>query len=180
MLATGLSRRISWACGFSDDLHHVSCQMADTRPTPVSFWRAVKLCVMLIVSPQRFVDEEARDTVERKNYSERHEPPHGAHTVRAAFLSSLSLVLLSGAIGFAAARLIGATGRCFAAEHVAWLQIVGASLLLWGTLFIRGWEIQTYCGVSFTERVNQWLYRGLYCIGTSVIVYSLAFPACKQ
>ena len=154
--------------------------MADTRPTPVSFWRAVKLCAMLVVSPQRFIDEEARDSVERKSYLERHESRHGARTVRAAFLGSLGLVLLSGAIGFAAARLIGATGRCVAAEDVAWLQVVGASLLLWGTLFIRGWEIQTYCGVSLTERVNQWLYRGLYCIGTTVIVYSLAFPACKQ
>lgn len=33
-------------------------------------------------------------------------------------------------------------------------------------------------GVSLTERVNQWIYRTLYCIGTAILVGSLALPAC--
>jgi hypothetical protein len=74
---------------------------------------------------------------------------------------------------------VTALGRCSTPQTVVWLQIVGAGLLLWGTLFVRGWEIQTYSGVVFTERVNQWLYRFLYCTGTSVIVYSLAFLPCR-
>lgn len=45
-------------------------------------------------------------------------------------------------------------------------------------LFIRGWEIQTHAGVTFTERVNQWIYRFLYCAGTTAIVCSLAWPQC--
>jgi hypothetical protein len=54
------------------------------------------------------------------------------------------------------------------------LQVVGAAILLWATLFVRGWDIQTMGGVSLTERVNQWIYRLLYCLGTTVIVVSLA------
>ena len=45
--------------------------------------------------------------------------------------------------------------------------------MLWGTLFVRGWEIQTYSGVTLVERVNRWLYRALYCSGTALIVASL-------
>ena len=43
-----------------------------------------------------------------------------------------------------------------------------------GTLFVRGWEIQTWTGDSLIEHVNQRIYRSLYCIGTCVIVFSLA------
>ena len=67
---------------------------------------------------------------------------------------------------------------CATPGNVAALQVVGASLLLWATLFVRGFEIQTNAGVTLTERVNQWLYRFLYCVGTALIVYSLAFQLC--
>jgi len=53
-------------------------------------------------------------------------------------------------------------------------QVFGAGLLLSGTLFVRGWEIQSWSGVTLTERVNQWIYRFLYCTGTAVLIWSLA------
>jgi hypothetical protein len=40
-------------------------------------------------------------------------------------------------------------------------------------LFVRGWDIQTLGGVTLTERVNRWIYRLLYCLGTAAIVTSL-------
>ena len=155
--------------------------MADTRPTPASPWRAFKLCLQVLFTPGEMQEEERRDGEYRKTMPA---PPstknHRAFVVRRAFFSSFTLVLLSGAVGYVAGFAMGSLERCATSVTVSWLQIAGASLLLWGTLFIRGWEIQSYGGVTLTERVNQWIYRALYCIGTTVIVYSLAFPACKQ
>ena len=155
--------------------------MADHRPTPLSPLQAVRLCVLLLFRPQKFIELENADNAARFGYVGESglKPRHGAEIVRAAFFLSLALVLLSSAVGYGIGRAMGVVGRCATPETASLAQIVGASLLLWGTLFVRGWEIQTYAGVVFTERVNQWLYRGLYCIGTAVLVYSLGFPACR-
>lgn len=154
--------------------------MADTRPTPASPLRAFKLCLVVLFAPERMAEEDQRDDELRK---ELNTPPltkpHRAIVVRKAFFSSLRLVLISGALGYAAGLAMQTLGRCATSASVMWLQMLGASLLLWGTLFIRGWEIQSYGGVTLTERANQWIYRTLYCAGTAFIVYSLAFPACK-
>jgi len=154
--------------------------MADTRPTPISLFQAVRLCLLLIFSPRRFIAEENKDIAERNNYSAKSEPPHRALIVRQALFSSLGLVLASGAVGYAGGKLIYTLGRCATTDTTFWLQATGACLLLWGTLFIRGWEIQTFSGVVFTERVNRWLYRCLYCAGTAVVVYSLSFATCAK
>lgn len=153
--------------------------MADTRPTQVGLFGAVRLCVLLLCSPSKFIEAEQRDIDARKNYTTDEAAPHRAFIVRRIFITSLLLVLFSAAIGWGLATIVSALGRCSTPQTVVWLQVVGAGLLLWGTLFVRGWEIQTFSGGTFTERVNQWLYRFLYCAGTSVIVYSLAFPPCS-
>jgi cytochrome c biogenesis protein CcdA len=152
--------------------------MADTRPTPVSFFGALRLCVQLLVRPEEFKKAEREDQTARNNYTDPVEPPHRADTVRAAFFKSLLLVLGFSALGFAAGKLMHVLGRCATPETSTGAQVLGAALLLWGTLFVRGWEIQSFSGVQFTERVNQWLYRALYCLGTAVVVYSLSFPQC--
>lgn len=153
--------------------------MADTRPTRVSPLQAVRLCVLVLVAPQRLETAEQQDDALRKTMGPPPKPLHRAFKVQRAFFTSLFLVFASGLAGFGAGTLMGNLGRCAPSSTVAWLQIVGASVLLWGTLFIRGWEIQSYGGVTLTERVNQWIYRTQYCIGTVLVVYSLAFPACK-
>jgi hypothetical protein len=155
--------------------------MADSRPTPASPWRAFSLCVTAIVAPERMEAEESKDNEIRRAMAEAlPNQNRGAFIVRRAFVGSFVLVVLSGLVGYIAGVGMHSLGRCATSATVAWLQITGASLLLWGTLFIRGWEIQSYGGVTLTERVNQWIYRALYCIGTAVAVYSLAFATCKQ
>lgn len=154
--------------------------MADTRPTRIGFVRAVQLCLMLLLMPKRFISAEKADIDARKNFKDPLSAPERAHVVRRAFRSSFLLVAVFGAVGFAAGKFVSSMGRCATPETVMWVQIVGGCLLLWGTLFVRGWEIQTYSGVVLTERVNQWLYRCLCCVGTSVAVYSVAFSACAK
>ena len=154
--------------------------MADTRPTQISPLRAVRLTLLLFLSPQRIADEEAKDNEDRAAIPSPTLARHRAYLVRSAFYSSLMIVLVSGAAGYAGGALMGSLPRCATTSTTAWLQIVGASVLLWGTLFVRGWEIQTGGGVSLTERINRWIYRALYCSGTALLVYSVAFPACKH
>jgi cytochrome c biogenesis protein CcdA len=153
--------------------------MADTRPTPVSFSFAVKLCTYLLFNPERFKQLEIQDQKERNSYTDHADPLHRADIVRRAFIFSFALVAGFSFLGCVAGSTMGALGRCLPKDTVNLLQIVGSGLLLWGTLFVRGWEIQSFSGVQFTERVNQWLYRGLCCIGTALIVYSLTFQECK-
>ena len=154
--------------------------MADTRPTKISPSQAVRLTLLLLISPEKIEDEETKDNEIRKALPQPEFMRHRAHVVRSAFYSSFTLVLISGVTGYAGGTFMGSLSRCAPPSTTAWLQIVGASVLLWGTLFIRGWEIQTYGGMSLTERINQWVYRALYCTGTALVVYSIAFPACKH
>ena len=151
--------------------------MADTRPTPVSIGRAVWLCLLLLFAPRRFAQAEQEDNAVRENFTSPSEDFHPSKVVRRAFFASLALVVVSGTFGYFIGT--GATSIvCATSGGIAWLQIIGACMLLWGTLFVRGWEIQTYSGVVLTERVNQWLYRFLYCVGTAVLVGSLAWQQC--
>ena len=152
--------------------------MADTRPTPVSIVRAVWLCFLLLFAPQRFVKEEQEDNETRRGFVNSSEREHPSTVVRRAFFTSLFLVVASGALGYIVGAIAGGIA-CATSRDIARLQIVGACVLLWGTLFVRGWEIQTYSGVALTERVNQWLYRFLYCAGTAALVSSLAWTECS-
>jgi hypothetical protein len=149
--------------------------MADTRPTPIGFWRAVTLCFITVTNPARMVEEDRLDQELRLGMGPRPNSSHPAVEVRRAFWNSLRLVLVSLGCGFVAGRILAAFLGPADSRTLYALQLVGASLLLWGTLFVRGWGIQTYSGVTLAERVNQWIYRTLYFLGTAVIVCSLAW-----
>lgn len=152
--------------------------MADTRPTPVTTFEAIKLCCLLIFAPSKFQAQWEQDLRDRNNYTERSATVNPVHAVRSAFWTSLVLVLVFSALGFIAGKLMGVAGRCATPNTISTAQVIGAGVLLWGTLFVRGWEVQSYSGVQFPERVNQWIYRGLYCIGTAIMIYSLSFKPC--
>ena len=153
--------------------------MADTTPSPISPWRALYLCALLIVAPEKFNAAEARDDEWRANNPSNAVKRTKGEIVRAAFFSSFIEVVLAAAFGYATGFLTKLGGLCFTGAAVAWIQIAGASILLWGTLFIRGYEISSWSGVTYSERVNQWIYRALYCVGTSIAVFSLAVQQCK-
>lgn len=147
----------------------------------MGFLGAARLCWLLIANPKRFRELEAADSA-RLNAMPTEERAPDAHIqiVRRALLMSFLLVIASGAFGSVIALGFNALTGCASSGLVSWLQVAGASLLLWGTLFIRGWEILSWGGITFTERVNQWLYRFLYCVGTAIIVASLVWPTCGK
>jgi len=128
--------------------------------------------------PQRLSEAERTDEEERKGFLQPPPPEEPrAFRVRQAFWASLGLVLSSMAVGFLIGKAVTAASGAVSSAIVTSLQIIGATLLLWGTLFVRGWDIQSFGGVTLTERVNRWIYRSLYWLGTSVIVASLTVTA---
>jgi len=166
-------RAIALYAGDAKRYRENNIKMADTRPTKLKFIKIVFLCFLAIFSPEKFIEEEKKDNQSRKNFTLQEKKPHQIYSVVKAFWISLVVIILSAILGtilgFILKSIFANPSPCI----ISFLQIAGACLLLWGTLFIRGWEIQTYCGVTLTERVNQWLYRGLYCIGTTLIICSL-------
>lgn len=148
--------------------------MADTRPTKVSFMRATHLCLLAIFRPANLAKEEEKDEEERKNLPQ---PPPArekrAYVIRRAFRSSFILVIASASIGFIVGQIADELLGSVPEIVITSLQITGALLLLWGTLFVRGWEVQSFGGVTLSERVNKWIYRALYCIGTAIIICTL-------
>ena len=148
--------------------------MADTRSTKLKLKKIVFLCFLAILNPKKIILEEEKDTEIKKSFPNPEEKEsHRIYVVVKAFWISLIFIILSATVGAIAGTILKLTFSNPSAGIISFLQIIGACLLLWGTLFIRGWEIQTYCGVTLTERINQWIYRGLYFIGTSIIICSL-------
>ncbi len=134
---------------------------------------AVWACLLAVFSPKRFLDFQERKTKVLSIPASSDE--NSAFTVSRAFWISLFLVLISRVSGAFTGVVYGWVFGAASSRMTTWLQAVGAALLLWGTLFVRGWDIQTYGAQTLIERVNRWIYRGLYCIGTAVLVASLTW-----
>lgn len=138
-------------------------------PLPLAIWA----CLLAILSPTRFLRfQEA--TTKRLGVPAASDV-NSVFVVRRAFWFALLLVLASGAFGGVVGFVLGPSVGPASPRQITWLQVIGASLLLWGTLFVRGWEIETWKGQTLIERVNRWIYRALYCMGTSILVASLTW-----
>jgi hypothetical protein len=149
--------------------------MADTRPTKLRFFYKIYICFLGIFNPKKLIDEEKKDTEFRSGFSDKVDTEHNAYIVNRAFWSSLGLIIIFGLTGALMSKVLSHLYGQPANWLIILLQILGASLLLWGTLFVRGWQIQTRCGVTLTERVNLWIYRALYCVGTSILICSIVW-----
>jgi len=137
-------------------------------------WLKIKACLMVIVSAQHFL--KFQETAAPALGVTKATNDKGAHTVHRAFWLSFLLVLISVIVGAVAGATAGDILGPVSSRSISVMQVLGALLLLWGTLFVRGWDIQTYRGTTLIERVNQWIYRSLYCIGTAVLVASVVWP----
>jgi hypothetical protein len=151
--------------------------MADTRLTKIGPFRALVLCAFAGFCPTRLVEAQHEDEEARKRLPQPPPPEeHKAFRLTRGLWTSLAWVLGSIALGYLSGKAFGRISGPGPTRLLATLQIVGATVLLWATLFVRGWDIQTIGGVTLTERVNRWIYRLLYCLGTAAIVASLVLP----
>lgn len=147
--------------------------MALKQPTPVSFFEAIWLCCVAIASPASF------DAFEREDMKALQSQPDAVERYRIdavrkalgeALIWGSSAALTGFAIGWSAVRIFGPSGAGVMAFAVA-----GAAVLLWATFAIKGWEIETWGNATLTERVNRWIFRGLYWIGTALLVIAASW-----
>lgn len=141
-------------------------------PNKVTMCRAIQLCCMAIFAPKRFAEAEASDNAVL-NAAQNAPPEASVLKIRRALLNSLLLVLLAGAVGWVFGAVFTRWVGSACSSTISLLQMVGALILLWATLAVRGWDILTYVSVTLSERVNQWIYHFLYCCGSAVLVWSL-------
>lgn len=150
--------------------------MGAKLPNPVSPWQAATLCVLAVFAPRKFSELEKADlaVLEKKPNAPEVER---VLVVQHALVSSGFLVLISAGCGFALGRGIFLAGWIACGSTITALQVAGSAILLWATLAVRGWDILTFASVTLTERVNQWIYRFLYCVGTGLLVWSVSWPS---
>lgn len=143
------------------------------RQLLLDLWHAA----VLIACPARFVK------MERRWYRQIRQERASVQTVarrtkmvrRVLFCTGLT-VLFATLLGYAAAQAVRSEGWKFDQVQQWWMQGGSAALLLWGTLFVRGWDIQTFGGRTLLERANRTIYVLLYFIGTAAGVFSLFIP----
>jgi uncharacterized membrane protein len=135
---------------------------------------AVWACLLAIFSPKKFISFQ-RHHATKLDISIATEDERNIRIINKAFWLSLIIVATSAMIGGIVGLIAGQLFGLASSQVIAVLQVAGACVLLWGTLYVRGWEIETYDKNTFTERINQIIYRTLYCIGTGLLVASLTW-----
>lgn len=141
--------------------------MALKTPTPASPARILNLIWLALRFPAQFEAEEEADsaTLNSQATDDRSRVRQIRRALAESFLWCLSSVLLGLALGLIASKFLGTNVRIATVAIIA-----GTCILLWATLALRGWEIQSYSGATLGERLNRWVFRALYAVGTSLIV----------
>jgi hypothetical protein len=95
--------------------------------------------------------------------------------VSRAFWTAVVVVAAAALVGALLGLTLGRVIGTPTPRGVAILQIVGASILLLATIYVRGPAIETYDRETLIERVDRWIYCAGYFLGTAAIVASLAW-----
>lgn len=141
------------------------------KDSPVQILR---LCWLALFDPEEFSRLEKEDG-QLQHAHGRGAEPRKIDLVREglwqAFLLTFTALLFGSLLGLGVAQL--------AASKVAvgLLGGLGALILLWALLGVRGWEIQTIRGTSLSEKVNRWLYRSLSWVGTALLAAAAVIGA---
>lgn len=143
---------------------------------------AVDLCnaAKLLVAPSAFLAAEDRNLVVANAPRRGNDIADRAALVRRAFWRSAALVAIAFAAGALIARIVEGAGYALIPDWQLKLQAASAAILLWGTVFVRGWDIQSYGGATLSERANRTLYRALYVVGTRLGVFATLCPALQR
>lgn len=130
----------------------------------------------LLFFPSAFLDAENRNRAVANARSGSRDIAERAALVRRAFWRSALLVATAFGAGALGAGGVAAAGYGLLPGWQLLLQAISAAVLLWGTAFVRGWDIQTYGGATLTERANRTLYLALYINGTALGVFATLCP----
>ena len=151
---------------------------------------SIKSVVLAVFRPQAFIDyatlhdsaksKEAyggRDLTPQEIEYSRNLAAERLRSLRASLGWGWLLTALAVASGLVVGCIMQSQFGAASPRVVALLQLVGASIILAATLALLGWEIQSMKGNTLPERVNQWLFRFQYWVGTFLFVLSVAWSA---
>lgn len=132
---------------------------------------------LIFRSPERFAQLANEDAAQLPTPDPAQHFTQAARAVRRGLGQSFGLVIgtvVAGWVGGEALEhLVGPASPVV--NHI--LQYGGVGVILWATLAIQVWNIQTIKGRSLPERLNGAIYRALYLVGSFLLVLSVAWPA---
>jgi hypothetical protein len=157
--------------------------------------RMLKEIMLLVFWPTRFIKFATEETVKAEfktnkqlkesfpneqlpleKYMEFEKGIRGStYTIRHSFAVGFGWVLLAIGGGWVLGWFLGCFIVPASKSVITGLQLLAAGILLGATLSLVGWEIQTHKGQTLPEKVNQYVYRALYTIGTGILVVSLSW-----
>ncbi len=131
-------------------------------PSPSTVVGKIRLCWLAVFDPARFTRiESALGTPEPRKWDRRIDQVRSG--LAAAFLSTVSAALVGGCVGLGVLSILPAE------VGMSVLGGLGALLLLWAIVGVRGWNIQSVKGNTLSEQVNRWLYLSLSWAGTMLL-----------
>jgi hypothetical protein len=148
------------------------------RRTVANFLLPVRATFLCVVWPSSLVDlarENDPKALPQHQSSTDKFVFDSAHKICRAFWFSWLLTVGFASAGYAVGCLLRIGIQPASLSLVKGLQIGSAAILLVATLAARGWEIQTYNGDTLVEKVNKWLTRSLFVIGTFLFALSLGW-----
>ena len=134
---------------------------------------AVWSVVLAVFSPKRFLSFQ--DRVMRPRGIPAASDANSVKIVSRAFWTSVVVVVAAAVVGWLAGLMLYKLVGPASSKAVTTLQIVGASILLLSTIYVRGPAIETWDRQTLIERVDRWIYCGGYFVGTAAIVASLVW-----
>ncbi|QLF71042.1 hypothetical protein FE840_016620 [Peteryoungia desertarenae] len=136
--------------------------------TPLTFFQKARLVWLALFAPQAFISEEEADNAKLNAAPTSAHEGSRLHAIRSGLCQSAFWGLVAMGTGFAIGSLLGASiGPQL--EFAIGIVVVGTTILMWATLALQGWSIQSFKGNTLSERLNQWIFRTLYVIGTALI-----------
>jgi hypothetical protein len=136
--------------------------------TPLTFFQKARLVWLALFAPQAFISEEEADNAKLNAGAASAHEESRLHAIRRGLCQSLIWGLVAMGAGFAIGSLLGASiGPQL--EFAIGIVVVGTTILMRATLALQGWSIQSFKGNTLSERLNQWIFRTLYLIGTALI-----------
>lgn len=141
--------------------------MALKEPKPLSPCLAIYACWLAITAPDEFDRFSIGFDADLNNRPD--DKRRGVDIVRQGYWEALIWMILALGSGVAIG-LILRTLKAQAPLGAAIAAIGGTIVLLWATLAFQGWPIQSSSDATLTERVNRWLFRFLYALGTCLLV----------
>lgn len=141
----------------------------------IPFFKGLWIVVLFFFAKKKFQKIEDKDNKDRINVRNRNEEDEDRRSeiLWKGYVISLTYILLSLLIGTITAFALISAGLTPGKYTSVIFQLISALFILWATLSVGGWSIQSYSNDTLTEKVGRWVASWSYSVGTLLLVVSL-------